>query len=217
MPEVKSAEMTFGRVYHDSAVYAKAMVPLILMVFLINTVPLVYADLNWSEADGTRFAGLIGLVNLLFQLLVVKRILQFDDRFTGSNQSFVPRLFALQIVYFLAIAVGIVCLIVPGIYIGFRWYLAVPALIAGGNSISGSFKESWTLTEGKFLDFLIISLPIIVLYTVGIFCVFFLWDIVEPIISMTVAESLASLALIATWIIFAAIYIRLTTLAREKT
>jgi len=34
---------------------------------------------------------------------------------------------------------------------------------------------------------------------------------------MTVAESLASLALIATWIIFAAIYIRLTTLAREKT
>jgi len=158
------------------------MVPLILMVFLINTVPLVYADLNWSEADGTRFGGVIGLVNLLFQLLVVKRILQFDDRFTGSNQSFVPRLFALQIVYFLAIAVGIVCLIVPGIYIGFRWYLAVPALIAGDNSISGSFKESWPLTEGKFLDFLIISLPIIILYTVGIFCVFFLWDIIEPII-----------------------------------
>tara|TARA_R110002020_G_scaffold282095_1_gene497725 strand:+ start:184 stop:813 length:630 start_codon:yes stop_codon:yes gene_type:complete len=209
--------MTFSRVYHDSAVYAETMVPLILMVFLINTVPMVYADLNWSEADGTRFAGLIGLVNLLFQLLVVKRILEFGDRFAGSNRSFVPRLFGLQIVYFLAIAAGLVCLIVPGIYIGFRWSLAVPALIAGDNSISGSLKESWTLTKGKFLDLVIISLPIVTLYSVAIFCVVFLWDRVEPIISMMVAESLASLALIATWIIFAAIYIRLTTLEREKT
>lgn len=217
MPEVKSAEMTFSRVYRDAAIHSKAMIPLLCVVFLINTVPMVYADLNWSETDSNRLAGLFGIINLLFQFLIVKRILQFNDQNQASNRNFVPRMFGIQIVYFLAVGLGFICFIFPGIYIALRWSLAVPAMIAGDKSIADSIEESWKLTDGKFIGLLLISLPIFALFGAAVAFVFVSFEQVDPIIYMTIFESLASFAIMVPWIVFPLIYIRLSKFEREKT
>lgn len=217
MPEVKSAEMAFSRVYHDAAIHSKAMILLLCLVFLINTVPMVYADMNWSETDSNRLAGLFGIINLLFQFLIVKRILQFNDQVQASNRNFVPRMFGIQIVYFLAVGLGFICFIFPGIYIALRWSLAVPAMIAGDKSIADSIEESWKLTDGKFVDLLLISLPIFALFGAAVAFAFVSFERVDPLIYMTIFESLASFAIMVPWIIFPLIYIRLTKFEREKT
>ena len=183
MPEVKSAEMAFSRVYHDAAIHSKAMIPLLCLVFLINTVPMVYADLNWSETDSNRLAGLFGI----------------------------------QIVFFLAVGLGFVCFIFPGIYIALRWSLAVPAMIAGDKSIADSIEESWKLTDGKFVDLLLILLPIFALFGAAVAFGFVSFELVDPLIYMTIFESLASFAIMVPWIVFPLIYIRLTKFEREKT
>lgn len=217
MPEEKSAVLAISSLFSDAVIYSKSMMVPISVIFLINTVPLIYAGLYWSEADSAVFAVLLGLLNLFFQILIVQKILRLANRSIGSTRNFVPRLFGLQIIYYLAVTVGFVCFVFPGIYIALRWSLAVPAMISRDLTIGESFEESWNLTKGKLVDLLIAFLPIMMLYVVNMVFLFIVFEDIDLVISFTAIESLTSLSIIASWIIFAVIYVNLVKPEREKT
>lgn len=66
-----------------------------------------------------------------------------------------PRILALvaiYIVYFIALVVGLVLLIAPGIYLGARLGLAFPACILDGKSPAESLSTSWRLAESSILE-----------------------------------------------------------------
>lgn len=67
-----------------------------------------------------------------------------------SSKSGFGSLFMMGIVSGLAIALGFVFLIVPGVFLVVRWWVAAPVLLASEGGISDALGESWRETEGSF-------------------------------------------------------------------
>lgn len=68
-----------------------------------------------------------------------------------------------------AVAIGLLCCLVPGIFLGIRWYF-VPMIAATEDvTFSEAFERSWKLTDGYFGDLFLLGLTSLGLYFVG-FC-----------------------------------------------
>lgn len=65
------------------------------------------------------------------------------------------RLPALAVATFLAglaVAVGLVALVAPGLYLAVKFALAGPAIVADGYGPVGGLRQSWVATQGRFAD-----------------------------------------------------------------
>lgn len=67
-------------------------------------------------------------------------------------------LIGVSIVYGLVVVVGLVLLIVPGIYFGVRLSLAIPACVIDDQSVSESLDTSWSVAKGNLLKLFGITL-----------------------------------------------------------
>lgn len=56
--------------------------------------------------------------------------------------------FGVGVLFNLGVMLGMVLLIVPGIFLAIRWSAAVPALIGEDVSVTGALGESWKRTKG---------------------------------------------------------------------
>lgn len=63
-------------------------------------------------------------------------------------RNFLP-LIAVTILFFIAFAVGMVLLVVPGVMIACAWCVAVPSLVADRTGVFGAFSRSAELTRGN--------------------------------------------------------------------
>lgn len=198
--------MQFNEIYRDVALNALKMPGLLLVVFTINTLPLVYADINWTEPESIQLGGLIGIMNLYLQYLVVKQFLLLSGRTGLAGRKFAPRIFEGQIIYMIAVLVGLICLVIPGIYLALKFSLYVQFIVDEDLTIGESFSKSWAMTDGQFVNILILTIPIILLFPVlvGLDFLPILHD--YPLTYWTLSESLLSLALILLWLLFSAIY-----------
>jgi hypothetical protein len=76
------------------------------------------------------------------------------DELTDMASEVTGRLLSLvgiSIIYFIAVAVGLVFLIVPGIYLAARLALAFPACVLDGQSATDSLSTSWDVASGNVL------------------------------------------------------------------
>ena len=71
-----------------------------------------------------------------------------SEVFTTGAQLFLP-LFAVNIMYFVAVGLGLILLIVPGVMLALAWCMAGPALFAEQTGITQSFGRSAQLTRGN--------------------------------------------------------------------
>ena len=70
------------------------------------------------------------------------------------------RLIAVDLLYGLIIAIGLVLLLVPGVA-AFAWFgLAGPVVEIEGRSVRGAFRRSWELVRGRFWTVLMVLGPI---------------------------------------------------------
>ena len=53
---------------------------------------------------------------------------------------------AVSLIATTAIIVGLILLIVPGLYLNARWFVSQPLVLLGGRGIIGGLRESWHLT-----------------------------------------------------------------------
>jgi hypothetical protein len=99
-------------------------------------------------------------------------------------------LLGLMIVSGLAIGVGLVLLIVPGVYLALRWAMAGPSMVLSGRGISDSMARSATLTEGRrWAMFLFYLVVFAVLFVALMLC-----GAVAGVLSLTGSKLLGALA-----------------------
>jgi len=84
-------------------------------------------------------------------------------------------IFGASLIAGLAIALGFVLFLAPGIYLSVKWFALTPAIVIEGKGVTGSLNRSWELTNGSwcyvFCTQLIFSIVVIVLAYVPVFFV----------------------------------------------
>lgn len=89
-------------------------------------------------------------------------VLQFGDAFDQALSKVVT-LIAIQILYLIAVIIGLILLIIPGIYIGARLSLAIPACVLDDQGVTESLSTSWDVADGNVLKlvaiFFILLIP----------------------------------------------------------
>ena len=150
--------------------YAGSLLPATL---LINGVGIVVACLQRDPPTGaylalTGVAAVIGIfVSPWFAGALVR--LTLDDELRDGEQHSGPlssasptiwsafkatqdrywSLVGIMIVYGLAVGIGLVFFVVPGLYLAALWIAAMPVIVAEGVGFGDSFNESERLTEGS--------------------------------------------------------------------
>lgn len=103
------------------------------------------------------FVSLIPIIGTLVQFVIGGLAIQFADETLGNPEPerslLIRAVLALLtgIVVFIAVFVGLLALILPGIYLALRLALAVPAVWVGGMGPIDAIKDSWSRTDGHLL------------------------------------------------------------------
>jgi uncharacterized membrane protein len=79
-----------------------------------------------------------------------------SDLFSGGRH-FVSMLVSL-VLFGLLVAVGMGCLVLPGVILLLGWYFFIPAIVDKGLGPIEALKESWRITTGKKGDILLLVL-----------------------------------------------------------
>jgi uncharacterized membrane protein YfcA len=97
-------------------------------------------------AESGSFA-LSGLMSLIAQYLVTRFALDRAGLLPEGAPSRFGSLWGLNIVAGLASLVGLLLLILPGVYLNARWLMAAPIIIADDKAMSEGMSESWERTR----------------------------------------------------------------------
>lgn len=179
------AELDIGRVIQGIVgVLQRNLTPFLLLAAILVGIPSVLTGLahtmflstgDWSHWPSIAFAGLIRLVaSLILQAaLIYGTVTDLNGRRATVSQclsiglnDFLP-LFAIGILAGIAIVIGLMLVIVPGLILAVMWCVAVPAFVAEGMPVMESFGRSARLTENNrwriFALFVIFALGSLVL------------------------------------------------------
>lgn len=114
-------------------------------------------DIQWATFLGP-FLGLY-LVIILFYVFITGALIQLsvsalNDRSVNLKQAvgtglrlFFPIL-ALYLIYMIAMMIGFVALIIPGVFIWLGWALAMNIRVIEGGSFGNALSRSWSLSKG---------------------------------------------------------------------
>lgn len=105
-----------------------------------------------SEAlgDGRGLTFVTSLIALAFQYSLTRRLLDQIGVGTAEGAHFFA-LFGLSFLSTIAITVGLVFLVAPGLFLFVRWSLSVPILLGPADpGIVESLRRSWRETQGRF-------------------------------------------------------------------
>jgi hypothetical protein len=159
--------LDLGRVARDTlAVTGKRPVFVIGLSFLLSGLPNFFGGVFASHHmhGGFYFFSGFGLVHVIVLILLSSFLSASlyrlalgelegetptpNEVFTTGAQLFLP-LFAVNLLYFLAVCLGLVLFIVPGVMLALAWCVAGPALIDRKTGITQSLGESAQLTHGN--------------------------------------------------------------------
>lgn len=180
-------------------------------VALIAWLALVLPSTLLSIAtDGdSRFGFVSGIIGIFAQFMVTSRLarqagLMQAESVPGRASSFV----LLSIVTGLAIMLGFLVFVLPGLYLLARWSIAVPIVIAEGAKMGDALTASWERTRGKAVP---ICLALLVVGTGLLGSValdyFYVPDYgTMPIIPMLVSDLIGFGSNVLAWFLAVAIY-----------
>jgi hypothetical protein len=117
--------------------------PIIPGVFLISTIlRIIIPD---------PFNSLVTIVATSLGVVIAYRALGGEIR---TDTSMILRLIMAGItiiIYGVVVLLGLIALVLPGLYVMFRLYLAVPAVMIDGDGPFEGFSKSWQLMDGSIL------------------------------------------------------------------
>ena len=103
-----------------------------------------------DESD-TIFSGLFELASFLISIvasyLLVKRYLATRNRLRGDDNRFWPY-FGMAILSAIGIVVGLILIIVPGLFLLVRWSAASGFVVGAQQGVTQSLGSSWEATKG---------------------------------------------------------------------
>lgn len=166
--DVDQGKLDLGRVIRDTlAVTGKRPGFVLGLAALLSGVPSFFGAQftgRHMQSPADFFFSGFGLLNMIVMMLAsaflaaslyTLALKELDGEsptprevFGAAGQMFLP-LLGLNILFFIAVAGGMILLIVPGVLIALAWCVAGPALIAEGVGITQSFRRSADLTRGN--------------------------------------------------------------------
>lgn len=162
------------------------------------------SDLYPSATRLVNFASIF--VNLFLQYQISLALLGHYDLLHGySGQRRIWTLLGLNILSGLGIVLGMILLIIPGIYLMVRWSAAVPALIAEEVGVTESMGRSAKAVEGRFWHVLGALLVIWTICILGVAVAVLMPEDQSLVVSL-ITNLFISLGLIAGWHLAVAIY-----------
>ncbi|HET6526174.1 hypothetical protein [Sphingopyxis sp.] len=105
---------------------------------------------------GVQFAFMAA--NLVLQAWATLTILRMAGVELPQQTSLrIASVFGVGLLFGLGVGLGLLLLILPGIYLAARWYLAVPTLLAEDMGVSEALSASWDRTEQYWLSCAIVA------------------------------------------------------------
>lgn len=98
---------------------------------------------------GKSSAAPAGFLSMAVQLYVLRAALNKAGLLPSNSQARLWTFWWMSIVSALAIMAGCVLLIIPGLYLAARWFLAGPIVIAENETSMEALRKSWHLTRGS--------------------------------------------------------------------
>lgn len=156
--------------------------------------------------DFIRFANLVAfIVTVLLQYEISTALLVHYDLVEASSRRRLWALLGLSLLSGLGILLGLILLIVPGLYLLVRWSAAVPALIAEEAGVTESMTLSAQAVEGRFWQvfgaILVVWAPFVPTVLASA-----LLDEAQPLVASLILNLLLNLSLIAGWHLAVAVY-----------
>jgi hypothetical protein len=180
--------------------------------FVFLTIPPIWATLNLPEDDATRLSAILGVAGLVPQILLIERalwrlgLMQADYE---KRPSFLARAFGQSFIAGVAIILGLVVLVIPGLVLLVRWSISLPVMIARNEGITHSLSSSWQLTADRFwlclFSILLVWVPL-----VGLSVAIFLSAPFPALLESVVTETLLSIAILSSWFVSVALYAEIT-------
>jgi hypothetical protein len=187
---VESGKLDIARVIQQTfAVLGRNFLTFFLLALILSGLPsavLSFVEASAFQGGGSGTAVLSALVGSLLAV-VTASVLQgalvygtvqdlngarasVGDSLATGLRAFLP-LLVVSILFALAVAVGVVLLVVPGVMIACAWSVAVPALVAERTRLRDAFGRSADLTRGNrwriFALFIFVGLAIVVISAIS--------------------------------------------------
>ena len=124
---------------------------------LLGVLQLAYlkpgVTLSWQTGLMTVVVGLSGLIlqgGIMYGTVcdLNGRPVRVADGLSVGLRSFLPML-AIGLMLYIAVVLGMMLLVVPGVMIALAWAVSIPAYVAERTSMTGSFGRSAELTRGN--------------------------------------------------------------------
>lgn len=200
MPERESAGYLLGETSNLMRVNAGLALAALGVMTLLG----VLADLNPDFAGPGSFASLVANLVLQYETTSVL-LLHYDLLDGGPRRRRLLALLGLSLLSGIAILVGLILLILPGLYLLVRWSAAVPALIAQDSDIPDSLKLSAEAVQGRFWH---VFAAMAVVWTPGLvgLSASILVPEDELLVSSLILNLSVNLCLVAGWHLAVAVY-----------
>ncbi len=166
----------------------------------------VALTLGWSYVDQLEdFSGptfFVSIVEVALRFWVVTSMLKGGQLAHVGLAAGFGTYFGLSLLSGLAIGLGVLLLVIPGVILFVRWMPLYGFGLVEGSGIGDAFSEAWQATEGQFTAIFVASLVPLALYACSLSVYYFATDEygavpVLPSVAANLALSLAGAALTA--------------------
>lgn len=147
--------LSFGQIVTATFALVLGDLPVALLTIVAIAAVAMIVDVTAPSAGNILNIPVLVVQYYLIRRLIERQGLRSADRLGGFGSFFVVGL-----VTGLAILLGFVLLILPGIYLSARWSLADAAVVAENRGFSDAIKRSWDATAGNVLPIVLASLAI---------------------------------------------------------
>lgn len=148
-------------VVRDTVVHIKANWRTFALIFGASTAAGVGMDLSSALGEAALlYVFAFAFFNLFLQACIIIAILNGGGQAVPSRKWRIASLFGVGLLTGLGIAFGLLVLVLPGLFLAGRWFLAAPALFAEDISVSEAIQASWDATGQHWLACSIIAVAI---------------------------------------------------------
>lgn len=137
------------------------------------TVSLLMMPLSASMGGGLLTTLISALISSIFALGYIKNMFQTMDgdepQFSAymSHPSKIVNYLIADLLFSLLLIVGLICFIIPGIYLYLRFQFFAQFIVDENAGIIESLKKSWNLTEGHELSLFLLMLAQLLILIIG--------------------------------------------------
>lgn len=122
----------------------------IFVYILLGAVPHIYLDSEMPDVDSAYI--LLSVVGVCLNFFLLYALLQLGDAPDGATHSRIGAFFWLSIVHSVAVSIGLVVFVLPGMYLVLRWLPAFTRLLKSEDGIMEALRWSWEKTSGRERD-----------------------------------------------------------------